>query len=1065
MSTMFKIFSLFSWYTILIGALFLSIHANGQETIQNAVPREPQIFAMVVGIDKYLKKNFDSLNYAAADAKKFVDYLKSGIPGKKTSDSNIFVYLNDSAKQSNIADFFSHKLTDLDIRPGDELYIYWSGHGKIGKDGQILICHDTGPSGDKPGKYYPDFTVPLLREHLKTYSNGAGIRVYLIIDACRDYWNPVDSSKQPPDDLKTCYADDEIFLSSCEIFQSSFECKDFEGGVFTHFLLSGLSGAADNIYPDGNISLKELHKYLFNNVSTYVQKRVSRNLSFPNQQDPATVAFRTRDWDRTILTSMDPVITKRRVVEADSFYSEFSRKFKVSPAGVRGITKLQPGTRINAKIARYDSTLFYVGDSLLSNFSIALQGKRLVEPEGASAFDFYRRIDSSDIDQKLKKDIKSRLFIGLLDDVNKFIGDYVDGTLHEIRNDRFNTTGRELSVALSLAPKDTILAREYSSKQIFLQSRYFAGSRNPTDWQKGLDLLRTQSPEDALIHHTRGMLFINKGRYFSALRQLDTALMFAPKWIYALYNRAQCLTRIQEYDKSIDQCIQIISLSPDYSRAYSLIGQNYAAIETLRGSGDFAKAIRWNKKALLVDSTNTSAYLNLGVAYTRIFKDRNANLKLSMQYLQKGGSFLSENCLTMIGETYESKGPAFCDSARLYYLHSLRLNRFNENTLRSYARFLINTGHPTAADSMFLKTLDTTKYDYKIYAAYRDVTFNQSVATARAMFTEIVAINSEDPQIFIEHCRQLESIDSIRAAIDVLRNGLRHINNSPSIYFAMAKLFLKHYKTDSLFYGKALDSAVHYLKLLREEVPNYAVADYNYYQLMRMLYKDKDADQFLKQAMKDDDYLRYNSGFYRELVDMGKLAAERQDYQEARDYFRTALEVSPDDFDAFLLMGKTFYMTNQFDSVKMYTNLAAKVIDLSDVEDSLRSMKIFQVQQNDRLRALAYFDLNTPKGFSRAKRFFHLRDYEFSDKAVYLEKGLCWFKMGKVGKARRFANRNKVLTIKKYLLIKSQESIDYTNNFVSSMNDFFKFLGPGFKSQHILPIQQPKTKLAIPISF
>jgi len=63
-------------------------------------------------------------------------------------------------------------------------------------------------------------------------------------------------------------------LASCDVQQLSQECPELGHGVFTHFLLEGLKGAADDD-GDGFVDVGEAYKYVSKEVERYVRENMA----------------------------------------------------------------------------------------------------------------------------------------------------------------------------------------------------------------------------------------------------------------------------------------------------------------------------------------------------------------------------------------------------------------------------------------------------------------------------------------------------------------------------------------------------------------------------------------------------------------------------------------------------------------------------------------------------------------------------------------------------------------------------------------------------------------------
>ena len=168
----------------LLVALIFAASANAQTSRGLSLPAsttekpEGKTYALIVGISKYKNAAIPQLQYADRDAEAFRNYLvASGV-----DSGNIILRTNENARYADI-------MLDLDelctnkVKPGDKLFIYFSGHGDVEShvitgDGYLLPY-------DAPRIVYAisAINVKILESYIATLSSK-GVQAIVITDAC-----------------------------------------------------------------------------------------------------------------------------------------------------------------------------------------------------------------------------------------------------------------------------------------------------------------------------------------------------------------------------------------------------------------------------------------------------------------------------------------------------------------------------------------------------------------------------------------------------------------------------------------------------------------------------------------------------------------------------------------------------------------------------------------------------------------------------------------------------------------------------------------------------------------
>ena len=270
-----------------------SEQAQQQETIdkpvnvqllhQQAVNRRVGRWAVVIGISQYKyntvwnpQKGIQDLRYAHQDARAFSDFLKSPAGGG-FSDDRVVLLTNQAATvkevRKAIGDFLAQSLED------DLVILFFAGHGSPDpKNPQnlYLLCHDT-----EPDNFYGT-ALPMWEIDMALTRSIRSKRVFILADACHSagvgstrailvanrintYMDALAQSKKGVTKITASRAN--------ELSQEK-EFPEGGHGVFTHYLLEGLQGKADD-NRDGFVTMEEAYQYLFDRVRS--ETRHSQN--------------------------------------------------------------------------------------------------------------------------------------------------------------------------------------------------------------------------------------------------------------------------------------------------------------------------------------------------------------------------------------------------------------------------------------------------------------------------------------------------------------------------------------------------------------------------------------------------------------------------------------------------------------------------------------------------------------------------------------------------------------------------------------------------------------------
>lgn len=218
----------------------------------------PKIYALIVGIATY--QSMPSLKYTDDDAYLLYAFLKSP-EGGALPDNQIRILVDEAATKKAIM----NTLKDMASSAGSEdvLLIYMAGHGLEGS----FVPEDF--DGYKNQLAYTDIMSVLNQSSAK--------HKLFVADACHS-GSMASQSRAPFDTalaqyynaLNTASGGTAVMMSSAKK-EVSMEYNGLRQGVFSHFLIKGLKGAADK-NGDDLVTLSELFDFVSYSVKDYTAK-------------------------------------------------------------------------------------------------------------------------------------------------------------------------------------------------------------------------------------------------------------------------------------------------------------------------------------------------------------------------------------------------------------------------------------------------------------------------------------------------------------------------------------------------------------------------------------------------------------------------------------------------------------------------------------------------------------------------------------------------------------------------------------------------------------------------
>jgi formylglycine-generating enzyme required for sulfatase activity/uncharacterized caspase-like protein len=199
-----------------------------------------QNWAICIGIDRY--DNLQPLNFARRDAEALRDFFEKEVAFEKvylfTEDAPPIATdfgepMRSSPTGGTLRRFLRVRFEQRFLKPSDNLWFFFAGHGRRERDRDYLMPSDTDP-GNVEETAIP---VSLVSERLRRC--GAE-NVILLLDACRNEGardgEGVGAEVQPG----------LVAISSCSPSERSYEIEELGHGAFTWSLLEGLRLEGEN---------------------------------------------------------------------------------------------------------------------------------------------------------------------------------------------------------------------------------------------------------------------------------------------------------------------------------------------------------------------------------------------------------------------------------------------------------------------------------------------------------------------------------------------------------------------------------------------------------------------------------------------------------------------------------------------------------------------------------------------------------------------------------------------------------------------------------------------------
>lgn len=495
-------------FFLLVHTEIISQQPKGVITTNETAAGSGKTRALVIGISRY--QFIDTLNFADADASFFAAYLKTS-KFWNIDPADITVLLNDQAKYGDLT--VQLQQIAMQCQPGDNLIFYFSGHGDVETNTLFnrgfLLAQDTYSSNYMAN----GLRVDDLKDLFVTLQTN-NVKVIVITDACRSgkLSGGIKGAEFTAAAIKNIWKN-EIKILSSQPGQLSYEDQKWGNGrgVFSYFLIKGLSGEAD-ANKDSTITLAELEMYVGSNVASETGYKQQPIFEGPNK---------------------------------------FSSV--ISATGLRttsGSKKAGNASRIPPRelLKTFDSCIYYY-----DQMEKAIRDNKLVSPEHASAGYYYQRLKSCSNDIGFVQRANGRILAALMNKSQETVNhSFIGKSL--VNQEGFRHTYQLIEEIFKLNDLKLPQMDHWKNLQRYI---YVMGEatwndkRNIPLLERIIDTASNAEPEAAYLLTARALVEMRKEKWEEATKLLESALNKSPGWLIPKYNLGICYAKKRNYKKAL----------------------------------------------------------------------------------------------------------------------------------------------------------------------------------------------------------------------------------------------------------------------------------------------------------------------------------------------------------------------------------------------------------------------------------------------------------------------------------------------------------------------------------
>lgn len=765
-----------NFWALLLSLFMLGITTQAQQTVAKGSTDEGSdeltvkgtSYALIIGISQYKEPRL-RLNVADADAALFANFL---LETKRVTADNMQVLLNKDANSAAV-NRAVQTLRNKKLKEGDEVLIYFSGHGDIQRStdtstkGYIgyLLCSDVntdrayaGAQGTLSFKDLNETVEQLTRQ---------GVLVNLVLDACHSGQTINEEGANLLSESALVSFRNTVRYLSCGPKQRSYENKELGHGYFTYYLVQGLIGLADILPTDNEVNVAEISIFTLNQVSASTQKQQAPNISGPAistvvMQIPPE--FKSIGFER--LRTSSARLLQQDVIAARS----------LSPERLPGLTK---------------------PDSLQQQLLTAWNQLWQQPQQTLAALHLYKQYQ---LNKALPADwleqMRFRLVERLSVDPQEAVNTILLGKNSLPPASYFANAAEKSKAILALLDSTDYGYRVQQIYSRYLEAYSYLRARNFRQYLQAQRLLHEAlqlEPDAAFVLHALGRLAEYQNNYSLAEQYYRKAIELIPTWTYPRSSLGNVLRDQNRYREAQLVFEEVIRLAPQFSWPYNNLANVYYDLKRYR------EADRLYRYSIAIDSLDVSIeYSNLGLVH----RDR-GNIREAESFFRK----------SMAADSYFVY--AYHHLAQLYkkvnarvtaelLVRSVALEPFYSNTLTELADYYREGPNPVLwqkADSLYQQAISNNPFDPWAYAGRAWLLAKQKdTSGALQLFGEAIRINPEKPAAYTNLGGFYQSARQYTEALQYYRKSLELSPYHWTGYQWMHETYLRMRQRDSAVY-------------------------------------------------------------------------------------------------------------------------------------------------------------------------------------------------------------------------------------------------------------------------
>ncbi len=283
------------------------------------IPAGAETWLLAIGVSDYMDPAIAGLSYASLDAAAVVEQLT--LSSDITTDQ-VIILMDEQATRPAIES--AYDLLSVRTSAGDTVLIYLAGHGASTAD-----CDGDEADGDGVDEAYLPYDAVLGDPDSYILDDDLGgwvealpaSSVAMFFDACysggqsrnadRCQFESVLSQDSTARDILTVGLPEQTraVLAACQPWEQAYESRSLGHGVFTHFLLQGLSERDTDANGDGAVSMQELAACVISSVEQWTTERPEKQQPvLESNRDPSSILISdTSQSEQAVLVAHYPL--------------------------------------------------------------------------------------------------------------------------------------------------------------------------------------------------------------------------------------------------------------------------------------------------------------------------------------------------------------------------------------------------------------------------------------------------------------------------------------------------------------------------------------------------------------------------------------------------------------------------------------------------------------------------------------------------------------------------------------------------------------------------------------